>query len=274
MPVFSEKTRELYSGNLIEAKRKLEASPNNYDAMIWHGRRLAYLGLYYEAIDQFSTAIDLEPKNAEAYRHRGHRWLTLRCFEKAKTDFEKAASLIRGQKDQVEPDGLPNAQNIPTSTLQSNIWYHLGLTHFILRDYPSALKAYKKCIKVSNNPDMFVATANWYYITLLKMGLKRDAEDLLKTIDQNVTLLENQDYHKILLLYKNKESVLDPNKYLEEHKDLSLLSFGFGLGNYLLENGRCKDAQKVFQKILSGNQWSAFGYIAAEKELTQLACKD
>jgi hypothetical protein len=38
--------------------------------------------------------------------------------------------------------------------------------------------------------------------------------------------------------------------------------------------GRCEDAKMVFNKILASNQWSSFGFIAAEKELLQLKCGD
>ncbi len=272
MPVLSEKTKDIFNQQLKEARTTVDLFPTDYNAVIWYGRRLAYLGHYYDAIKVYENAIAMDPENAIAYRHRGHRWLTLRCFDKAIADFEKAGSLIQGKMDIVEPDGLPNAQNIPTSTLQSNIWYHLGLAYFIKRDYPKALKAYQKCLDVSRNADMYVAALNWYFITLLKLGKKEEAENLLTSLDPEITLIESQDYHQILMLYFNKEKVEQVETYLNERKDLSLLSFGFGLGNYLQELGRCEDARKVFIKILDANQWSSFGFIAAEKELQQLKC--
>mgnify|MGYP006178114509 CR=1 FL=1 len=50
-------------------------------------------------------------------------------------DLERAASLVRGRPDEVEPDGAPNRFNIPTSTLQSNIWYHLGLAYYMRGEF-------------------------------------------------------------------------------------------------------------------------------------------
>ena len=46
--------------------------------------------------------------------------------------------LVSGQPDEIEPDGLPNARNIPTSTLQGNIGYHLGLAHYLKGDLERA----------------------------------------------------------------------------------------------------------------------------------------
>ncbi|MCL4864394.1 MAG: hypothetical protein KJZ47_00785, partial [Gemmatimonadales bacterium] len=121
----SEAVRNGHLTRLEEARRMVYATPGNADALIWFGRRTAYLGRYRDAIAIFSAGIGLHPTDARMYRHRGHRWLSVREFDLAIADFDRAVGLVRGKPDEVEPDGLPNARGIPTSTLQSNIWYHL-----------------------------------------------------------------------------------------------------------------------------------------------------
>ena len=37
-------------------------------------------------------------------------------YDNAISDFKKALELIDGAQDQIEPDGLPNKQNIPLTT--------------------------------------------------------------------------------------------------------------------------------------------------------------
>jgi tetratricopeptide (TPR) repeat protein len=160
------------------------------------------LGNYDEAIEIFSKGIASHPQDARMYRHRGHRYITLRCFDKAIADFETAARLVKGKKDEVEPDGMPNAQNIPTSTLQSNIWYHLGLAYYLKADFEKAVTAFKNGLRISNNADMYVATANWLNLSLLRTGNKSESKKLLKSISNDIKLIENEDYLKILLLYK------------------------------------------------------------------------
>ncbi len=271
MPSLSDAARQLYQSKFAEAKTNYEKDSTSADAIIWLGRRTAYLGQYHEAIDIFSKGIQLHPADARFYRHRGHRYLTLRCLDKAIADFEKAATLIKGSPDEVEPDGLPNAQNIPTSTLHSNIWYHLGLCYYIKEDYKKALAAYKRCLQVSKNNDMYVATANWLYITLRKLEKKKEAAKLLRTITGDMPLIENKDYHQVLLLYKHETDIADPVSYLSGSKEnLGLASFGFGLGNYLLLKDKKEQARKVFELITASSQWAAFGYIAAEAALARL----
>ena len=270
MPDLSDATRKDFHFKLAIAEADYKNDSTNADAIIWYGRRTAYLGHYEKAIEIFTRGIILHPRDARMYRHRGHRYITVRCYDKAIGDFEKAAQLIKGKPDETEPDGLPNAKNIPTSTLQSNIWYHLGLAYFLKGEYKNAKKAYDKCWKVSDNPDMYVATANWMYITLRKLNKNTEAQKLLGTIKPDVELLESGDYLKILLLYKQKVDFAEPINEIENNSTLSSATYGFGLGNYLLLNGKKEEAKKIFEKVLSGNLWSSFGFIAAEAELTRM----
>jgi tetratricopeptide (TPR) repeat protein len=267
-PSFSDSTKKILEQKLSEAKSNYDQDNTNADNIIWYGRRTAYLGNYQEAIDIFSEGIILHPKDARFYRHRGHRYLTIRCIDKAIEDFKTAAKLTKGKPDEVEPDGMPNAQNIPTSTLQTNIYYHLGLAYYLKGQFTEAESAYKQCIKLSQNPDMYVATANWYYITLRKLKKNREADKLLASISPEIKLIENKDYLTILLLYKQKTNADSlKQQIMSGANTLSNASAGFGLGNYFLLNGDTETAKQIFSQIISGNQWSSFGYIAAEAEL-------
>ena len=270
-PQLSENTRKEFEQKWAAAKADHERDTTNADALIWYGRRTAYLGDYMKAIEIFSKGINLHPGDARLYRHRGHRYITVRCFDKALADFKKAAALVKGKRDEIEPDGLPNEKNIPTSTLQSNIWYHLGLVYYIEGDYKEALQAYRQCLRVSTNPDMYIATANWMYVTLRKLDKNKEAKSLLASVKPDIEVIENKDYLEILLLHKKGTDLSDPVNYLQKNKQsLGLASFGFGLGNYLLLNGETEKARQVFQLITGSNQWSSFDFIAAEAELSRL----
>lgn len=266
LPEISESTKNKLQQDLDAAIVNLNRNPNGLNELIWAGRRTAYLGNYYEAIDYFSKAIALHPESAEPYRHRGHRWITLRCYDKAIADLTIAAGLTKGKADIIELDGMPNEKNIPTSTLQSNIWYHLGLVYYLKGDYNHAVDAFNSCLGVSTNPDMFIATANWYNNSLRKAGNFSEADVFLKKINANVELIENHDYLRILKLYINKQEINDPIDFLKNEAGLGAASYGYGLGAYLLFRGEKDKANLVFSHILNLKQWGAFGYIAAEAE--------
>ena len=260
----SENARKVYQTKLDEAKADFEKNPNA-EAIIWLGRRTAYLGNYKVAIKLFTDGISNFPKDARFYRHRGHRFISIRCFDEAIKDFEMAAKLVKGKPDEIEPDGLPNARNIPTSTLQSNIFYHLGLAYYLKGDFKKALKAYQECEKVSKNPDMLVATKHWLYMTLRRLGKTKEAEKSIAGIADNLDIIENDDYYKLIKLYQGK---LKPEDLMtNDTNSLGNASAGYGVGNWFLYNGKRDEAMKVFRQITSGNQWSSFGFIAAEAEL-------
>lgn len=268
-PKLSAETRRDFETRLTAARADFEKEPSA-DNSIWLGRRTAYLGRYKEAIAIYTNAIMKYPKDARLYRHRGHRLITLRCFDDAIKDFEKAAKLIKDQPDEVEPDGMPNARNIPTSTLQSNIWYHLGLAHYLKGDFGRARKAYRAAEKVSKNPDMLVATTHWLYMTLRRLGREKEARATLAPITDNLEVIENADYYKLLKLYQGK---LKPSDLLSDSNQtantLSNATVGYGVGNWFLYNGRRAEAANVFRQVIMGNQWASFGHIAAEVELTR-----
>lgn len=267
-PVLSENARKNYEIKLSEAREELRKKPNDADALIWYGRRAAYLGNYREAIKIFTIGTGKFPQDARFYRHRGHRYITIRCFDDAVKDFEKAAKLIEGKPDEIEPDGLPNARNTPTSTLQSNIFYHLGLAYYLKGDFKNALKAYRAAEKVSKNPDMLVATRHWLYMTLRRMNKTKEAEKSIAGIGDNLDIIENDDYYKLVKVYQGKLKAEDLLKEIgAEANSLSNASLGYGLGNWFLYNGKRDEALKIFRRITSGNQWSSFGFIAAEAEL-------
>ncbi len=269
-PSLSAETRASYERRLSEARIAFDASPNDAEAIIWLGRRNAYLGQYRESIKVFTEGIAKHPTDARLYRHRGHRYLTVRQFDDAIADFNRAAELIKGKPDEIEPDGLPNARNIPTSTLQSNIWYHLGLAHYLKGDFERALEAYREAMKVSTNPDMLVATTNWLYMTLRRLDRFQEAAAVLAPITRDMNLIENDSYHRLLLVYKGEipaESAVASSS--SEDRALDDATLGYGIGNWHLYRGFRPQAERIFKRVLEGKSWAAFGYIAAEAEMAR-----
>jgi tetratricopeptide (TPR) repeat protein len=266
-PVSAEAKREM-EVRLNDARMRYEANPNDREAIIWLGRRLAYLGRWRKAIETFDEGIKKFPSDARFYRHRGHRYITLRRFDLAIDDLEKAAKLVQGKPDEVEPDGQPNARNIPTSTLQFNVWYHLGLAHYLAGNNQKALDSYRQCLKVSKNNDAVVATTHWLYMTLRRLDRRREADKSLEPIRSGMDIIENDGYYRLLLMYKGVTSAENLElEALKQEGSPGSYSILYGVGNWYLYNGRQVEALAVFRKMLQGSQWTSFGYIAAEADM-------
>lgn len=258
--------REQLQADLADAENTLAANPKDPEAIIWVGRRLAYLWRFNDAIAMFSKGIAMYPDNPKFYRHRGHRYLSIREFAKAQADFEKATTLINGQPDEIEPDGAPNPVGIPRSTLQFNIWYHLALAHYLQGNYAKAYDAQLECMKVSKNDDSIVATSDWMWMTLMRLNRKDDAARVLIPITPTMEIFEGQSYHRRLLMYKGLEK---PEALLDTTKadPTQIATQGYGVANYYFVMGDRAKARDVLEKIVAGAGWNAFGFIAAEADL-------
>jgi tetratricopeptide (TPR) repeat protein len=267
LPVLNPEAKTKLEGQLAEARQVYYKDTSNADALIWYGRRTAYLGNYMEAIEIFSQGVERFPGDARFLRHRGHRLITLRCNQKAIIDLTFAAELMQKKSDEIEPDGMPNVQNIPTSTLKGNIWYHLGLALYLEKDYYRAGVVYKSCLKFSTNPDMYMATAYWLYITLRRDGKDLEAKALLETVEVGLPLIENEEYYEMLLLYKGvlrEDQLMDKLKSSGGSRENATL--GYAMGMYFQLKNQPEKSKALYKEVLSGNQWSSFGFIAAEKE--------
>ena len=255
--------------NLAAARAEFDKNPSSADAAIWLGRRTAYLGRFRDAIAIYTGAIARHPGDARIYRHRGHRYISVRNFDAAIADLSKAASLVAARPDEVEPDGQPNARNIPTGTLKTNIYYHLGLAHYLKGEFENAADAYRLCMEHSKNADMQVATAHWQYMTLRRLKRTDDALKVLAPITAGMDVFENGSYHRLLLMYK----AADPGGLLQTVKQGGLdgATIGYGVANWYQYNGLVDRARAILKDIVEGSptQWASFGYIAAEADLAR-----
>jgi len=140
--------------------------------------------------------------------------------------------------------------------------------------FKKAEKAYAECQKVPKYNDMWVATVYWRYMTLRRLGKAKEAKRLLDSLPKGLDVIENEDYLKLIKLNRDEER---PENLLSTIKGdantLGSASLGYGIGNYFLYNGDHEKATTIFRKIVEGDQWSSFGYIAAEVELARQPSK-
>ncbi|MEM7309925.1 MAG: tetratricopeptide repeat protein [Planctomycetota bacterium] len=267
-PLTDQRRAEL-EANFDHAWEDYTAAPQNEEAVIWAGRRLAYLGRYRDAVEVFTHGLEVHPASYKLLRHRGHRWVTLRRFDRAVTDLARAAELARGVPDEVEPDGAPNRFGIPTSTNQSNIYYHLGLANYLQGRFEEALAAYETCMGFSSTDDMRVATAYWTYMTCMRLGRADRAAEVLAPIHADLEILENTAYHALLLHYKGELTEEDVLRGIEPGT-VQHSTRGYGLANRRLWEGDAEGARTRLETVLAGGFWPAFGHLAAEADLARL----
>lgn len=269
IPERTDAQLQALTDKLNEAKADYETDPSEMNT-IWLGRRYAYLSDYQKAIDVFTEGLQNFPESHKLYRHRGHRYVSLRQFDNAVADFKKAYELMPKGVMDVEPDGAPNKLNIPLSNTQFNILYHYGLSHYLKGEFDLAEPIYRECMEYSNNPDLVVATADWLYMTLKRQGKDEEAAEVLSLINADMEIIENDSYLKRLLMYKGEMPVEELFKTDNEDVALSLATQGYGVANWYLYNGDTTQAKEILGQVLDGTSWAAFGYIASEADMNRL----
>jgi tetratricopeptide (TPR) repeat protein len=248
----SELGRKFFSqpdakGQVAEAEAKLAADARNVDLIIALGRAQGGIWRFRDAIATFSRGIEIDPVNAMLYRHRGHRYISFRQLDKALADLERASRLNDKSFD---------------------IWYHLGLAHYLKGDFPKAADAYEKCRAVVDKDDSLIAVSHWLYMSYRRAGKDGEAARVLDRITPDLKVEENKSYFELLLFYKGlkKETdIVGPEK-----TDLDAATTGYGVGNWHLYSGNKAKAREYFEKISSGQSWAAFGFIASETELIRM----
>ncbi len=116
------------------------------------------------------------------------------------------------------------------------------------------------------NNDALVATSDWLYMTLKRLGRDAEAAAVLEPISDGMELIENYAYYHRLLLYKGlrkPEDLMAAGS--TTHHDTA--THGYGIGNWHLYNGRKAEAKAMFESIVATSYWPAFGFIAAEADL-------
>lgn len=246
----TEWERQTYEADdeLKAINAKIEADPENSDLWMEKGLYLSQFELYREAEECYAHAISIDPFKGILYRHRAHRFLSQWRFEDARADFTIASRLIPENWD---------------------VWYHLGLSNFLLGDYEKAQAAYQTCLELSKTDDELIAICDWYYMTLLRLGRKDETAKLLECIHEGMEYGDNWDYYRRLLMYKG---LVKPEEVLPEDlsklEPLDVITLGFGLSNYYWFNGEKEKSDEVIDLILKagdeGECWFAFGYLAAK----------
>jgi tetratricopeptide (TPR) repeat protein len=253
------------AADLAAAELAHQEQPGDRDAAIWLARRLGYLGRYRDAVAVLTEALALHPGDPFLLRHRGHRWLTLREFARARADLLAAADACRTTPDETEPDGQPTPGRPPHSSLHYNVHYHLGLACFLLGDWRQAEHAWLRCLAVADDDESRVAVTHWLWCARMRTGDAAGAAAVVAPIHERMDVVENVAYLNLCLLYAGRRTRAE----IAPREGSSGSALAFGLAHHDLVHGNRDEALLALFALAQSPGWSAFGVIAAEAELAR-----
>lgn len=147
---------DTYNDEQIKEAKK-EETVHNYTTM---GRIYRREGKYDKAIEAYTAAIDLSPKDADNYFNRGNVYLDLKEYNKAADDYTKAIELNpniaynnRGYCNH-ELGEYQKAIEDYTKAIKLDSEYNIaynnrGYTYFVMGDYSKAINDYTKAIDIN-----------------------------------------------------------------------------------------------------------------------------
>jgi len=228
--------------------RAIALDPGRADAFVGRGRALARLRRYDEAFDAYGRAARLAPSDATILGYRGHNYINVRKIDLALADLEKAEAM---KKDDF------------------GIYYHLALAYYLKGEFSKAADIYAGCLRTATSDDDRVACDAWQYPSLVRAGRAAEAKAVLDRITPDLDVTENAAYLDRLLLFKGVRTEEDVAAQMRA-SPLNLSTVGYGIGLWHLLNDRPDKAREYFEKASSGEYWPAFGYVAAEVELSRM----
>jgi tetratricopeptide (TPR) repeat protein len=235
-------------GVVKEAQQKLDADPKSVDLLVALGDAYAGIWNHKAAIEAYDRAFALAPGKPLLHQQRGHRYLSIRQFDKARKDLEQAVKL---------DEKLAGA------------WYYLGLLRYLDADFAGAADAYGRNVALAEKFESGIGGVDWQYMSLRRAKKDDQAAALLARVTPDLKIEGNtQLYFNRLLLYKGLKT---ENELLQAKlEDLQLATLSYGIGNWHYWNGRAAEARRCFEKAVTTDAWPALAFIAAEVELRKM----
>jgi len=252
-------------GRIAAADAELAKSPGNLEAMLKAGQARDALLQYNAAIGIYGKAMQAFPNDPRPYRWRGHRQVSLRKFDLAIVDLEKARALA--------PSSFEAA-------------YYLGLAYYFSQRYGDAANEFARCVNMAGKPDEFAKSlpagmvgcatlpqtpeflmgiADWHYRALRRAGRSGESKEILGNIKDGLQLRSNESNYRVLRYFQGKVS----EKELLESTGIAYTNAASAVALQQILGGRAGEGCTLLRKLSRDSNWSSFGVIAAEVELTK-----
>ena len=228
------------------ARATLDADPKNISKIIDLGVAQSGARQFREAIATFTRGLEIEPNNALLLRWRGHRYLSVREFDRAFADLTRGGGI--------------------DSTIYG-IWYHLGVVQYVRGDFAAAAASFARAQPIAPDAGELAGSTDWLWMSLSRAGRHEDAKAMLDRRPDSKPV--TNAYSRRLQLYRGEigpDAVVTP----ADTDDVQVATLAYGLGNWYLVRGDTAQARKWFERSVQSGGWPAFGFIVSEVELRRV----
>lgn len=236
------------TGAIARAEQALAAEPNSVERIIALGNAQSGTRQFREAIATYTRGLRIDPKNALLYRWRGHRFLSVRDYDRALADLNQGASI---------------------DSSVYGIWYHLGIVRHLRGEFAAAADAFKRGLPLAPNAGERAGSYDWQWMSLMRAGRADEAKALLASMPDSVPIAAANAYAQRLRLYQGR---IGPGDVFTpaDTGDVAVATLSYGIGNWYLLRKETKRAREWFERSVQSGGWPAFGFMASEAELKRM----
>ena len=236
------------TGPVARAAAALAADPRNVSRIIALGVAQSGARQFREAIATFTRGLAIAPNDPMLYRWRGHRYISVREFDKA------AADLARGYA---------------LDSTNYGILFHTGVLHFARGEFPAAARMFAKAQPRAPDGGELAGSTDWLWMSLARAGRLAEANAMLARRPDSLPAPPGYAYAQRLKLYRGDvapDALITP----ADTADVQIATLNYGLGNWYLVRGDTARAVAAFTRAVQSGGWPGFGFIVAEAELRRL----
>jgi len=234
------------TGAIARAESALAADPRNVERFIQLGVAQSGARQFREAIRTFTRGLAVAPNDPMLYRWRGHRYLSVREFDRAMADLTRGFRL---------------------DSTNYGILYHLGVLRYVRGDFAGAADAFMRAQPRAPDAGELAGATDWLWMSLSRAGRTAEAKAMLERRPDS--LPTTVAYAQRLKLYRG---AIGPDEVLTaaDTGDVAVATLAYGVGNWYLVRGDTTRARDWFERSVRSGGWPAFGFIASEAELRRL----
>jgi len=234
------------TGAIARAQAALDAAPRNIDRIIALGVAQSGVRQFREAIETFTRGLAIAPNHAMLYRWRGHRYLSVREFDRALADLTRGFAL---------------------DSTNYGVLYHLGIVRFVRGDFAGAADAFRRAQPLAPEAGELAGSTDWLWMSLSRAGRHAEAKAMLDRRPDSLKVANA--YAQRLRLYRGEigpDEVITP----ADTADVQAATLAFGVGNWHVVRADTARARPWFERSIRSGGWPGFGFIVSEIELRRL----
>ena len=239
------------TGPIARAQAALDADVKNPQKFIALAVAQSGFRQFREAIATLTRGLEVAPNDVMLLRWRGHRYISVREFAKARADLTRGFAL---------------------DSTNYGILYHFGVLRFVEGDFAGAAEMFTRSQPRAPDGGERAGSTDWLWMSLSRAGRAAEAAAMLARRPDSLPTPPNYAYVTRLKLYRGEltpETMFSP----ADTADVQVATLNFGLGNWYMVKGDTVKAMAAFDRSIASKGWPGFGFIVSEAELKRLRKK-